>query len=83
MQATNVRNFRISTVDILGIYGNCSKIFCLFSNKMLIIRARIHKMLVCLANRSSLIWVCTIFFGRQLIGLFFEPRNLFRENLYL
>ena len=43
MQATIVRNFRMSTVDILGIYGKCSKIFLfLFSNKMLIIRARIH-----------------------------------------
>ena len=52
----------------------CSKFSNIFScsgfNKMLNVRAGIHKMLVTIANRSSLIWVCTIclgLFGRQIV----------------
>ena len=55
-------------------YGKYSKIFntflFLFSNEMLVIKAGIHKMLARIANRedldqtrSSLIWVCTVFYA--------------------
>ena len=47
-------------------YGKCSKIsnpfLILFSNKMLVIKAGIHKMLVRIANREDTdqqVWVCT------------------------
>ena len=61
--------------NLQDIYGKYSKILntflVLFSNKMLVIRAGIHKMLVRKANRedtSSLTWVCPVclgFCGRQ------------------
>ena len=39
------------------------KHFSLSSNKMLVIMAGIHKMLVRIANRSSMFWVCVVFLG--------------------
>ena len=65
-------------------YGKCSEILKLFlfllSNKMQVIRAGIHKMLVRKANRedpgrtarSSLIWVCTVLY-----------RPFWQENIVL
>ena len=65
----------------ISIYSKCSKIsntfLFLFSNKMLVFRAGIHKFLVRVANRedpdqtassdcffrSSLIWVCPVYLG--------------------
>ena len=35
----------------------------LFSNEMLVSRAGIHKMLVRIANREDLIWVCPVCLG--------------------
>ena len=60
-------------------YGKCSKIWdtflTLLPNKMLVMKAGMHTMLVRIANRedpdrSSLIWVCTVClgsFGRKLV----------------
>ena len=70
-------------------YSKCSNVlntfFLLFSNKMLVVRAGIHKMLVRTSKqgrpwsdcffRSSLIWVCTDclgIFGRQLVSNFLQ-----------
>ena len=71
--------------------GKCSKIsntfLILFSNKMLILRAGIHKILIRIANRegffrSSLIWVCAVclgLFSKQLVFEILEhlPYHLF------
>ena len=78
--ALKSREFVISLyVSSNAIYGKCFKILntfiFLFSNKILIIRAGTHRMLVRIANRvdpyqtaSLLIWVCAVclgFFGRH------------------
>ena len=62
MKKTSLTNLN---VIYLLINGKCSKIsntfLSLFSNKLLVVRAEIHK--------KNLIWVCTVclnFFGRQL-----------------
>ena len=62
----------------------------LFSNKILVIRAVIHKMLVKIANREdpdwSLIWFCTVymgFLGRQQVFKILEhlPKYEFLDKL--
>ena len=70
-----IKTVLLSVINVLKFL----KIFSLFSNKMLVTRPRIHKMLVKIANRedpdqfrSSLIYVCTVcigLFGKQLVFL--------------
>ena len=75
-------------MEILLLYGKRSKILktflFLFSNKMLVFRAGIRKILARIANRedpdqyaslSSVIWVCTV-----CVGLFQQATNVQSVN---
>ena len=72
-----VSYLKLSKPNTTFLYGKCPKIsntfLVLFSSKMLVIKAGIHKMLVRIANREDpdqTIWVCTLclgLFARQLV----------------
>ena len=61
-------------------------LYSLFSAKMLVVRAGIHKMLVRIANRqypdlTSLIWVCAVLLG--LFGMATSVRNFRTSTVHL